>query len=86
MTVSLKTKKYRKTETKINSSKEIPEKSNKDSVTKVGRAVAISKQWKMRERWDIEDMERERERVREKNKEIDTEREIYQIRDTWKQC
>ena len=69
--MSLKIKKIetyisRKMETRINSLKKIPEKSIKDSVTKVGRAVAISKQGKIRERWDMKDMQRERESKREK--------------------
>ena len=52
----------RKMETTINSSKEIKDKSNKESVTKRGRAVAILKQGKTRERRDMKGMERERER------------------------
>ena len=55
----------RKMETRINSLKKIPEKSIKDSVAKVGRAVAISKQGKYEGTLGYErhaDRERERER------------------------
>ena len=84
--MSLKIKKIettisRKIETSINSLKKNPEKSIKDSVTKVGRAVAISKQGKYEGTLGYErladrerERERERERVRERNKENETER------------
>ena len=72
ITVSPKIKKIetyisRKMEKRINSLKKIPEKSIKDSVTKVGRAVAISKQGKYEGTLGYErlaDRERERERER----------------------
>ena len=80
----------RKMETTINSSKEIKDKSNKESVTKRGRAVAILKQGKTRERRDMKGMERERERKkkskRKGSKKKETEWEKYQRRDTWTQC
>ena len=50
----------RKMEIRIDNSKEITEMSNKESVTKGGRAVAILKQAKMRERWDVKGIKRER--------------------------
>ena len=61
--MSLKIKKIetyitRKMEIRRNSSKEIAEMSNKESVTKGGRAVAILKQGTMRERCDMKGMER----------------------------
>ena len=49
-------------EIRINSSKEIPEKSNKESVTQVGRAIL--KQEKIRKYSDMKGTERERERER----------------------
>ena len=72
-------------ETRINGLKKNPEKSIKDSVIKVGRAVAISKQGKYEGTLGYErlaDRERERERVRERNKENKTERKKNQMRDT----
>ena len=51
---------------------------NKESVTKGGRAVAILKQRTMRERWDVKGIKRERQ--------IEGEREKYQRRDAWTQC
>ena len=71
--MSLKIKKIettisRKMETRINGLKKNPEKSIKDSVIKVGRAVAISKQGKYEGTLGYErlaDRERERERDRE---------------------
>ena len=54
----------RKMELRINSSKAIPEKSNKESGTQVGRAIL--EQGKIRKYSDMNDIrERERERVRE---------------------
>ena len=56
----------RKMQLRINSSKAIPEKSNKKSVTQVGRAIL--KQGKIRKYSDMNDIrekKRERERVRE---------------------
>ena len=51
-------------EIRINSSKAIPEKSNKESVTQVTRAIL--EQGKIRKYSDMNDIrERERERVRE---------------------
>ena len=51
-------------ELRINSSKAIPEKSNKESVTQVGRAIL--EQGKIRKYSDMNDIrERERETVRE---------------------
>ena len=51
-------------ELRINSSKAIPEKSNKESVTQVGRAIL--EQGIIRKYFDMIDIrERERERVRE---------------------
>ena len=47
-------------EIRRNSSKEIAERSNKESVTKGGRAVAILKQGTMRERCDMKGIKRER--------------------------
>ena len=70
---------------RINSSKAIPEKSNKESVTQVRRAIL--EQGKIRKYSDMKDI-RERERVREivrereRNKKNETERKKYQIRDT----
>ena len=59
--MSLKIKKIetyisRKMEIRRNSSNEIAEMSNKESVTKGGRAVAILKEAKMRERCDMKGM------------------------------
>ena len=54
----------RRMELRINSSKAIPEKSNKESVTQVGRAIL--EQGELRKYSDMNDIrERERERVRE---------------------
>ena len=65
--MSLKIKKIetnisRKMEIRRNSSNEIAEMSNKESVTKGGRAVAIFKQGTMREHWDVKGIKRERDR------------------------
>ena len=60
----------RKMEIRRNSSKEIKDKSNKESVTKRGRAVAILKQGKTRERRDMKGMEREREKKRVREREV----------------
>ena len=58
----------RKMELRINSSKAIPEKSNKESVTQVGRAIL--EQGKIRKYSDMNDIrERERERVRDSKRE-----------------
>ena len=68
----------RKMQLRINSSKAIPEKSNKESVTQVGRAIL--EQGKIRKYSDMNDIrerERERESKRERNKKNETE-----IRDT----
>ena len=63
--MSLKIKKIktyisRKMEIRRNSSRKIAEMSNRESVTKGGRAVAILKQGTMRERWDVKGIKRER--------------------------
>ena len=50
----------RRMELRINSSKAIPEKSNKESGTQVGRAIL--EQGKIRKYSDMKGMERERER------------------------
>ena len=61
-------------ELRINSSKAIPEKSNKESVTQVGRAIL--EQGEIRTYSDMKDIrEREREREREIVREIVRERE-----------
>ena len=58
----------RKMELRINSSKAIPEKSNKQSVTQVTRAIL--EQGKIRKYSDMKDIrERERERERESERE-----------------
>ena len=62
----------RKMELRINSSKAIPEKSNKESVTQVRRAIL--EQGKIRKYSDMNDI-REKERVRERVGEIVRERE-----------
>ena len=60
----------RKMEIRRNSSKEIKDKSNKESVTERGRAVAILKQGKTRERRDMKGMETEREKKRVREREV----------------
>ena len=60
-------------ELRINSSKAIPEKSNKESVTQVGRAIL--EQGIIRKYSDMKDI-RERERERERESERDSKREI----------
>ena len=47
--------------------------SNKESVTKGGRAVAILKQGTMRERWDVKGIKRDRQRERERERNIKEE-------------
>ena len=77
----------RNMELRINSSKAIPEKSNKESVTQVGRAVL--EQATIRKYSDMKGMERERERereIKERNKKNKTESKQHQVSDTWKQC
>ena len=73
----------RKMELRINSSKAIPEKSNKESVTQVGRAILEQGEIrKCSDMNDIREIERERERERERNKKKEAEQKKYQIRDT----
>ena len=73
-------------ELRIISSKAIPEKSDKENGTQVGRAIL--KQGKIRKYSDMNDIRRERvreivrERERERNKKNETEQKKYQIRDT----
>ena len=62
-------------ETKINSKAEIPQKSNKESGTKVGRAIL--RQGKIREYWEMEGMKKEGGRVRESDKKNETGRKKY---------
>ena len=73
----------RKMELRINSSKAIPQKSNKESVTQVGRAIL--KQATIRKYSDMKGMERERE-IKERNLKNKTESKKHQVSDTWKQC
>ena len=47
--------------------------SNKESVTKGGRAVAIFKQGTMREHWDVKGIKRERDRQRKRERNIKEE-------------
>ena len=69
---------------RINSSKAIPEKSNEESLTQVGRA--ISEQGKIRKYSDMKDIKRGRESKRdskrERNIKNETEQKKYRIRDT----